>query len=211
MEAAVARFGRIDVLVNNAGYGVLGAVEETSDAEARDMFDVNVFGLVTVTKAVLPVLREQRSGHIINIGSIGGFAAGVGSGLYAATKFAVEAITESLAGEVGPLGIRVTVVEPGAFRTDFLTPESIRPAAVTLPDYDGTAGVARRTLIAADGRQAGDPGKAAEAIVELAHANNPPLRLQLGPDSIARVETKLTYVRTELDAWRHVGSGTDFS
>jgi NAD(P)-dependent dehydrogenase (short-subunit alcohol dehydrogenase family) len=211
VEAAVARFGRIDVVVNNAGYGMLGAVEETSDAEVREMFDVNVFGLLTVTRAALPILRRQRSGHVINIGSIAGFAAGIGSGPYAATKFAVEAITESLAGEVNPLGVRVTVVEPGAFRTDFLTPESIRPAATTLDDYAGTAGVTRTNMAASNGQQAGDPRKAAEAIVDLAHADNPPLRLQLGPDSVARVEAKLALVRTELDTWRHVSEATDFS
>ncbi|MCI2422399.1 oxidoreductase [Saccharopolyspora sp. K220] len=209
VDAALDRFGRIDVLVNNAGYGLLGAVEETSDAEARALFDVNFFGLLNVTRAVLPVLRRQRSGHVINIGSAGGFALGTGYGIYGASKFAVEGITEALAADLDGLGVRATVVEPGMFRTDIFDPTSLRLAATRLDDYAATAGQRRVDLVRMNGAQRGDPRKAAEAIVDIAHAAKPPLRLQLGPDSIARVTAKLALVAAEQAAWRHLGEATD--
>ncbi|PRY39660.1 oxidoreductase [Umezawaea tangerina] len=210
VAAGVERFGRIDVVVNNAGYGIFGAVEEISDAEARDLFDTNVFGLLAVTRAVLPTLREQGGGHVVNIGSSAGFAAGAGRGLYGASKFAVEAITEALRGELAPLGIRVTVVEPGSFRTGFLTPDSRRGPATTIPAYAGTVGVLRTAIEGNDGRQPGDPVKAAAAIRRLVAAAEPPSRLQLGSDSVALVEGKLAAVAEELSAWRPLALSTDF-
>ncbi|MGP4020687.1 SDR family NAD(P)-dependent oxidoreductase [Saccharopolyspora sp. 5N708] len=209
VDAALSRFARIDVLVNNAGYGLLGAVEETSDAETRALFDVNVFGLLTVTRAVLPVLRRQRSGHIINIGSAAGFAQSTGYGVYAASKFAVEGITEALAADLDGLGVRATVVEPGMFRTDIFDPTSLRLAATNLDDYAATTGRRRTELTGLNGAQRGDARKAAEAIIDIAHVENPPLRLQLGPDSIARVTAKLALVAEEQAAWRHLGEATD--
>ncbi|MEH6377931.1 oxidoreductase [Streptomyces sp. KLMMK] len=206
---ATEHFGRIDVLVNNAGYGVVGAVEETSDDEVRALFETNVFGLLKVTRAVLPVLRAQRAGHVVNIGSVGGFAQGAGSGIYGASKFALEGITEALHAEVAALGIKVTVVEPGQIRTDFFDPSSLRPAAHTIDDYAQTAGARRTDFARTNHRQPGDPVKAAQAVVALAHSAEPPLRLPLGSDSVARIEAKLAHVTGELAAWRHVALSTD--
>ncbi|GAA2814483.1 oxidoreductase [Saccharopolyspora taberi] len=209
VERAVAAVGRVDVLVNNAGYGIFGAVEEVSDAEVRAVFDTNVFGLLAVTRAVLPGMRERRSGRVINIGSIGGFITQAGSGIYAATKFALEGITEAMRGDLEPLGVAVTIVEPGAFRTDFLDPSSLRHAELVIDDYAGTAGERRRMSKEANGFQAGDPAKAAAAIVDLAHTPHPPTRLQLGQDAVARVRAKLDHVARELDVWEHVSTATD--
>ncbi|MCF2528704.1 oxidoreductase [Yinghuangia soli] len=212
LEAAVteglAAFGRIDVVVCNAGYGLVGAIEETSDAAARELFDVNVFGVLHTLRATLPVLRARRSGHVVNIGSVGGFATAPAAGLYGASKFALEGITEALHGELAPLGVRVTVVEPGGFRTGFLGGASIRVEPASIPDYAAGAGPVREALAGFDGRQPGDPAKAAEAIVDLTEADDPPLRLQLGADAVERVEAKLDLVRRELDAWRHVALST---
>ncbi|KMS89901.1 MULTISPECIES: oxidoreductase [Streptomyces] len=211
VEAAVERFGRIDVLVNNAGYGLLGPVEETSDKEARDLFDVNFFGLLNVTRQVLPVLRRQRSGRVINISSVGGFTALPGSGVYAATKFAVEAVTESLAAELAGSGVTVHVVEPGAFRTEFLDESSIRvTAAEPITAYEATVHSGRPAFLAASGSQPGDPAKAAQAVLTLAGAEEPPLRLQLGADSVNRVQAKLDLVRRELDTWRELSLSTAY-
>ncbi|MGK4584535.1 oxidoreductase [Kitasatospora sp. HPMI-4] len=205
---ALERFGRIDVLVNNAGYGVAGAVEETSDEEARSLFDTNVFGLLNVTRAVLPTLRAQRRGHLVNIGSVGGFSQGAGSGIYGASKFAVEGITEALHAELSGLGIAVTVVEPGQFRTDFLDPASLRQAARTIDDYAGTAGARRTQFADVSGHQLGDPAKAGRAVVALTRAQHPPLRLPLGQDSLERIEAKLAQVAQEIAAWRELASST---
>jgi NAD(P)-dependent dehydrogenase (short-subunit alcohol dehydrogenase family) len=211
VEEATAAFGRIDVLVNNSGFGLLGAVEEISDAEAREVFDVNVFGLLGVTRAVLPGMRARRSGRIINIGSIGGFVTIPSSGIYGATKFAVEGITEALSAELAGTGVTATVVEPGAFRTDFLAPSSIRFVDPTIDDYADTAHAMRGRLQAADGHQPGDPRKAAAAILEVAGTPNPPLRIQLGADSVARVEAKLKLVAEELAEWRELSESTAFT
>src|SRR5690606_14384263 len=168
----------IDVLVNNAGYGYLAALEEGEDDEVRRMFDTNVHGLVDVTRAVLPGMRARRSGHIVNVSSLGGLAAFAATGYYHATKFAVEGLSESLAAEVGPLGIGVTIVEPGAFRTNWSGP-SMRQSATRIADYDGTAGARRAATLATYGKQPGDPGRAAAAIITAVESPEPPLRLLL--------------------------------
>ncbi|MCP2327588.1 NAD(P)-dependent dehydrogenase (short-subunit alcohol dehydrogenase family) [Hamadaea flava] len=209
VEATVERFGRLDVVVNNAGYGLVGAVEEVSDEAARDLFEVNVFGVINTLKATLPVLRAQRSGHVLNLSSVGGFATAPGVGLYGATKFAVEALSEALQGELAPLGVRVTIVEPGGFRTDFLNPASLRTEPATIADYEAGAGPVRQSMGANDGKQAGDPVKAANAIIDVTEVAEPPLRLQLGADAIARIEAKLDLVRRELEQWKHVALATD--
>lgn len=204
----IARFGRIDVLVNNAGRGLLGAVEEASDAEVRAVFEVNVFGLLTVTRGVLPVLRQQRSGTIINISSVAGFVSRPGWGVYAATKFAVEAISEGLGKELAPLGIKVVAVEPGAFRTDFLDSSSLVAAASSIHDYAETAGATRRWAADTNDAQDGDPEKAAAVIVDLAHRDAVPERLQLGADSFAAVATKVALVAREQTEWNDVSHST---
>ena len=213
-EAAVSRtaerFGGVDVLVNNAGRGLLGAVEEVSDAEARTVFDTNVFGTLTMIRATLPVLRAQGAGHVINFSSVGGFAGSAGWGVYNATKFAVEGLSEALALEVAPLGIRVTIVEPGYFRTNFLDSSSLRHSAAELDAYAETTGATRASADAGNHRQPGDPAKAARVIVDVPDYPDPPLRLQLGTDCVARVEGKLDSVRAELERWRAVAGSTNF-
>ncbi len=209
VEATVERFGRIDVLVNNAGRGQVGAVEEVSDAAARALFELNVFGVLNVLRAVLPTLRAQRSGHVINIGSVGGFATAPGVGLYGATKFALEGLSEALRGELAPLGINVTVVEPGGFRTDFLDSSSLQIEPTVIADYAASAGATRETIVTYNHLQRGDPARAAAAIVDVTEIDEPPLRLQLGADSIERIEVKLDLVRRELDQWRSVALSTD--
>ncbi len=212
VEAAVAAFGRIDVLVNNAGRGLLGAVEEASDADVRAVYDTNVFGLLTVTRAVAPVLRAQRSGHLVNLSSVGGFVGTPGWGVYASTKFAVEGLSEALARELAPLGIAVTLVEPGYFRTDFLDASSLHTAATTIDDYAaGPAGQMRQLAAQVNHGQPGDPVRGGAAIVAAIDSGRAPLRLQLGSDCIASVEAKLESVRAELDAWRDVAVSTDFA
>ena len=209
VEAGVAAFGRIDVVVNNAGYGLVGAIEEVSDKAARELFDVNVFGALNTLRAALPVLRAQRSGHVLNISSVGGFATAPAVGLYGASKFALEAISEALHGELAPLGVRVTIVEPGGFRTDFLNGSSLQVEPVSIADYAAGAGPVREAMATNDGRQAGDPVKAARAMVDITEVPSPPLRLQLGADAVARIEAKLELVQRELGQWRHVALSTD--
>ncbi|PZG12873.1 oxidoreductase [Nonomuraea aridisoli] len=209
-EAALAAFGRIDVLVNNAGRGLLGAVEEASDAEARAVFDTNVFGLLAVTRAVAPVLRAQRSGTIVNLSSVGGFAGSPGWGVYGATKFAVEGLSEALHAELAPLGVHVLIVEPGYFRTDFLDSSSLQATAAQIADYEGgPVGATRARAADVNHQQPGDPVKAAKAIVDVVDSGKAPLRLQLGSDCVAAVERKLERVRRELDDWRSVSVATD--
>jgi NAD(P)-dependent dehydrogenase (short-subunit alcohol dehydrogenase family) len=209
VDATIARFGRIDVLVNNAGFGLIAAVEEASDAAARAIFEVNIFGVLNTLRAVLPTLRAQRSGHVINIGSIGGFTGYAGWGLYNATKVALEGLTEGLHGDLAPLGVRVTIVEPGGFRTDFLDGSSLQVEPQAIADYAASAGETRTVPANFNHAQRGDPAKLAAAIVDLPDAAEPPLRLQLGPDAVERVEAKLEEVRRELDEWRAVALSTD--
>lgn len=206
----IKRFGRIDVLINNAGFGVLGAVEETSASETERLFATNVFGLLNVTRAVLPHMRARRRGRIINISSIGGYQAYMGWGVYGSTKFAVEGISEALHQELAPLGIQVTVVEPGFFRTDFLDEQSLVKTALVLPDYDETVGKMRTFAEAANHAQPGDPVKFAEAMLALVNAPNPPQRLALGSDTIARIEVKNRLVAQELAQWNALALSTDF-
>jgi NAD(P)-dependent dehydrogenase (short-subunit alcohol dehydrogenase family) len=211
VAAGIKRFGRIDVLINNAGFGVLGAVEETSASETERLFATNVFGLLNVTRAVLPHLRAQRSGRVINISSIGGYQAYMGWGVYGSTKFAVEGITEALHQELAPLGIQATVVEPGFFRTDFLDEQSLIKTQLELPDYDETVGKMRAFAEAANHAQPGDPRKFAEAMLALVNAPNPPLRLALGSDTVARIEAKNRLVAQELADWNELAFSTDFN
>jgi NAD(P)-dependent dehydrogenase (short-subunit alcohol dehydrogenase family) len=208
---AVKKFGRIDVLVNNAGYGLLGAIEEASDAETQKLFRTNVFGLLGVTRAVLPHMRRQRSAHIINLSSVGGYTGYPGWGVYGATKFAVEGISEALAGEVAPLGIKVTVVEPGFFRTNFLDESSLSRTAQQIDDYRDSVGKARAHAADVNGGQRGDPRKLAQAFIALVNAKNPPLRLPLGSDTVERIEAKNAFVAKELADWRTVATSTDFT
>jgi NAD(P)-dependent dehydrogenase (short-subunit alcohol dehydrogenase family) len=205
----LARFGRIDVVVNNAGHGLIAAVEEASDAAVRAIFETNVFGVVNTLRAVLPTLRRQRSGHVLNISSIGGFNGYPGWGFYNATKFALEGLSEGLHGDLVPIGIRVTIVEPGGFRTDFLDSSSLHVEPNVIDDYAASAGATRGVPPLFNHAQRGDPAKAAAAIVNLADADNPPLRLQLGPDTVEGVETKLDLMRRELDECRTTALPTD--
>ncbi|AWW41492.1 MULTISPECIES: oxidoreductase [Streptomyces] len=209
VDAAVDAFGTIDVLVNNAGRGVLGAVEETSDAAFRSVYDTNVFGLANVTRAVLPVMRRQRSGHILNLSSIGGFRAAPGFGVYCSTKFAVEGLSEAMHDELAPLGIKVTVVEPGYFRTDFLDATSLHTEGQVIEDYATTAGAVRDAVPGLNHDQPGDPVKGAAAMIALADAENPPLRAQLGSDCAAAMDEKIAHLRKEADTWRDLALSTD--
>jgi NAD(P)-dependent dehydrogenase (short-subunit alcohol dehydrogenase family) len=211
VQAAVEKFGRIDVLVNNAGFGLLGAVEESADKDVRRMYDTNVFGLLNVTRAVLPTLRANRSGHVINISSIGGYRAAAGFGVYSSTKFAVEGITEALHAELKPLGIHATVVEPGYFRTDFLDASSLVVARDVIDDYDETSGAVRRKAVQINHNQPGDPTKLAAAMIRLVDAPNPPLRLPLGTDTLAAIAAKNAYVTQETNEWKSLSTSTDFA
>ena len=202
--------GRVDVIVNNAGYGLLSSVEEASEADIEHLFAVNFHGPRRIIQAALAHLRAQRSGHIVNITSIAGIAPAAGSGYYAAAKMAVEGLSQSLAREVAPLGIRVTLVEPGAFRTDFLSAHSIRQRSPALSDYAPSAGAVHERLAAMAGRQPGDPARAAAAIIAAVRAEQPPLHLVLGPDAYRRTREVLEAFSTELETWKTVSLGTDF-
>jgi NAD(P)-dependent dehydrogenase (short-subunit alcohol dehydrogenase family) len=202
-------FGRIDALVNNAGYGYLAAIEEGEDDAVRAMFETNVFGLVDMTKAVLPVMRAQKSGLIVNISSIGGITSFAATGYYHGTKYAVEGISESLAIEVKPLGIDVLVVEPGPFRTNWAGP-SIKQSATRIDDYAATAGERRKQTEARSGNQAGDPVRAAQAIIDAALSDTPPLRLLLGQAALELARRKVSSLTHDFDAWEKTTIGADF-
>jgi NAD(P)-dependent dehydrogenase (short-subunit alcohol dehydrogenase family) len=211
VQAALEKFGRIDVLINNAGFGLLGAIEESTDADVRRMYDTNVFGLLTVTRAVLPAMRSQRAGHVINMSSIGGYRAAAGFGAYSSTKFAVEGLTEALHAELKPLGIHATVVEPGYFRTDFLDTSSLVVAREVIADYDATSGNVRRIAANLNHNQPGNPAKLAAAMIELVDAQTPPLRLPLGTDTLKAIADKNAYVAQETETWKALSASTDFS
>jgi NAD(P)-dependent dehydrogenase (short-subunit alcohol dehydrogenase family) len=214
IRATIARahalHGRLDVVVNNAGYGLLGPVEAASEEDVEHLFAVNFHGTRRVVQAVLPYLRRQRSGHILNITSIAGLAPGAGSGFYAASKFAVEGFSQSLALEVAPLGIKVTLVEPGQFRTDFLSERSLRDRRSEIADYDSTAGATQQALEKAAGRQPGDPVKAAAAMFNIVREPRPPLHLVLGSDALRRTRDKQAQFSADLQRWESVSLGTDF-
>jgi NAD(P)-dependent dehydrogenase (short-subunit alcohol dehydrogenase family) len=206
---AKSTFGHIDALVNNAGYGYLAAIEEGEDEAVRAMFETNVFGLVDMTKAVLPIMREQRSGLIVNVSSIGGLSSFAATGYYHGTKYAVEGISESLATEVKPLGIGVLIVEPGPFRTNWAGP-SIKQSPNRIDAYDATAGERRRQTAARSGNQAGDPVRAAQAIIDAALSDDPPLRLLLGKMALDIARKKVDLLRHDFDTWEATTLGADF-
>jgi len=201
-------FGRIDVVINNAGYGIGGAIEELTDKETRTAFDVNVFATLNVIRFVMPYLRKQRSGHIINISSIAGIAPGTGWAIYGAAKYAVIGLSEVLAADVKALGIKVTVVAPGAFRTSFLTPDSLSMTENPIADYVDVRETHAKYL-KMDGEQAGDPEKAAASIIKIVGEENPPLYLLLGGDAYNRALTKLDSLYKEIHQWEELTCSTD--
>jgi len=208
-QKAIAAFGHVDVLVNNAGYGVNGAIEEVSEDEFEPMFQTNIYGLIRTARAFLPHFRERRSGHIFNLSSIGGLIGGAGWGFYNTTKFAVEGFSEALAAELKPLGIFVTLIEPGPFRTDFLG-RSGKLAELEIEEYKDTAGKAREYLKTQSGKQPGDPQKAVEAIIAVADSPNPPVHLLLGKSALTRFQAKLAQWQSEIAEWESVTLGSDF-
>jgi NAD(P)-dependent dehydrogenase (short-subunit alcohol dehydrogenase family) len=210
VRRAEERFGGIDVLVNNAGIGYFAAVEESDEVEVRRMFEINFFGLARMTRAVLPGMRKRRSGHIINIASICGLAPIPSLGDYSATKFAVEGLSECLALEVGPLGIRVTLVEPSGFRTQWAGRSAKDSSADEIADYDATAGATRRALRNLNGKQPGDPVRAANAIIQMVESPMPPLHLLLGKDALRMAFAQLDALRGAFDTWEKVTVATDF-
>jgi NAD(P)-dependent dehydrogenase (short-subunit alcohol dehydrogenase family) len=209
VEAALARFGRIDVLANIAGRGSLGAVEEFSPEQLREQMEINFFAPAEMTRAVLPAMREQKSGHILQLTSIGGLVSLGAFGPYCASKFALEGWSEALNDEVKPLGIRVTIVEPGAFRTEFAGAANMRPAR-RMDAYRQVIDPIEAYLYGGDGKQPGDPAKAAEAMIAAVESNDPPLRLLLGVDAIGLLEQKRAAFAAELDRWRQIGEATSF-
>jgi NAD(P)-dependent dehydrogenase (short-subunit alcohol dehydrogenase family) len=207
VDVAVAAFDRIDVVVNNAGYGLFGALEEFSADDLRDQFETNVFGALNVTRAALPQLRRQRSGHIVQISSLEGVAPALaGETAYAATKFAVEGVCEALAKEVGHLGVRVTIVEPGPVRTDFAA--GATAAGPKIDDYAESVGKALELFEQLAGHQPNDPARVAEAIIQAVEADEPPLRLPLGEEAVGAIREKIERQLRELDAWDRVSAGT---
>ncbi|GJE11731.1 oxidoreductase [Methylobacterium longum] len=209
VRAATATFGRVDVLVNNAGYGYQASVEEGEEDKIRAQFDANVFGLFALTRAVLPMMRTQRSGHILNITSVAGFVGFPASGYYAATKHAVEGFSDALAAEAGPLGIRVTCIEPGPFRTDWAGRSLIQtPNAIA--DYAETAGARLKATAEKSGTQAGDPVRAGEAMIRVTEIENPPRHLVLGAWGYDAVTTRLRQRLADIEAWRETSLGADY-
>lgn len=209
IDAALARFGRIDVLVNNAGYGHLSIFEESTPADVQGQYDTNVFGLMAVTRAVLPSMRANRSGRIFNVSSIGGIVGGESGTLYCASKFAVEGFSESLAAEVARFGIQVTIVEPGFFRTDFLEPTSVKHGSNPIDDYAQASADLKAFYDARSRNQAGDPAKLGHALVALVDAPQQPIRWAAGTDGVAMVQSKITSLQAELDAWKNLSLSTD--
>jgi NAD(P)-dependent dehydrogenase (short-subunit alcohol dehydrogenase family) len=204
-RAAIEAAGRIDVLVNNAGFGIVGAVEETSDAELRNAMEVMFFGPLELTRLVLPQMRERGEGTIVQLTSMGGILSFPGVGAYCAAKGALELASEALAGEVAPLGIKVLIVEPGAFRTGFAAPAAVQAVDERIAAYDATAGAVRDGLPTSHGTQAGDPAKAAAAVLEVLGWKEPPLRLALGNDAVDEIRRKLATVNADLDATENLG------
>lgn len=210
VAAALKKFGRVDVLVNNAGYGLAGAIEEASEEEYMPVFATNVFGLIHVTKALLPQFRKQRSGNIVNLSSIGGLLGSPGWGYYNASKFAVNGFSEALATEMEPLGVHVTIVEPGPFRTDFLGRSGVE-AEQRIADYDATAGKTREYFHSQAGKQVGDPAKAVAAIIAAVEAAEPPKHLVLGKLAFDRMSARLEQWKKDLEASKETSLGADFT
>lgn len=209
VEQAETHFGWIDVLVNNAGFGYFGAIEESDEREVRRMFEANFWGLAAMTRAVLPKMRERRSGTVVNISSIGGFVGNPGVGFYNATKFAVNGFSEALMKEVAPLGIKVLLVQPSGFRTDWAG-RSANDATEQIGDYAETAGANQATIRGYSGNQAGDPKRGVEAIIKAVETENPPFNLLLGKAALRGARIKLTSLQTDFDAWADVTEGADF-
>ncbi len=209
VKQAEDRFGRIDVLVNNAGYGYIAAIEEGEDDQVRAQFDTNVFGVFDLIKAVLPGMRKRHSGHIVNVSSIGGLVGFGATGYYHATKFAVEGLSETLNVEVAPLGIKVTIVEPGPFRTDWAG-RSIIESKIEIADYAETAGKRREQTRERSGKQPGDPVRAAEAIIAAVQSKEPPLRLLLGKPALDLAYKQIDSMRENFDAWKETTLGADY-
>jgi len=211
VSQTISKFGKLDVVVNNAGYGMLGALEELSDKEARENFDVNVFGSLNVIRKSLPQMRKQQSGHIFNISSIGGFSGNFpGFGIYCATKFAVAGFTESLAAEVKSLGIKATVIEPGYFRTEFLTSGSLAVPANPIDAYKEVRDSQAAHQNDINNQQPGDPAKAADVIIAAADSDNAPLHLFLGPDAYHVANVKITDVQKDMEDWKALATATNF-
>jgi NAD(P)-dependent dehydrogenase (short-subunit alcohol dehydrogenase family) len=209
MDKTIAHFGRIDVVFNNAGYGHVGATEELTDEELRQQVDVDFFGVANVTRAALPHMRRQRSGHLVQMSSLNGLEGLPGGAFYAASKFAVEGFSESLASEVAHLGIRVTIVEPAPFRTRFLSDRSAKWSQ-PIEDYAESVGKVRKMLKGMDGKQPGDPVRAARAIIHVVETQHPPLRLPLGQMAVDHIRAALDAEARELAAWAQLGATTDF-
>ena len=209
VKNAETTFGSIDVLVNNAGYGYLGAVEESEEQEVRAMFEANFFGLARMIHVVLPGMRQRHRGSIVNISSIGGLVAFPGVAYYNATKFAVEGLSEALAKEVGPLGIKVLIVEPGPFRTDWAG-RSLKKSSLQIPEYAETAGALRQRIMDRTGKQPGDPVRACEAIIKAVESDDAPLHLVLGRMGLDTVRSKVEKLRGELDAWEETSLSADY-
>lgn len=209
LEQVIQKFGKIDVLVNNAGFGFAGAIEETTIEETREVFEANFFGALKLTQKLLPFFRKQKGGHIIQISSHGGFKAFAGFGIYNASKFALEGFSEALALEVAPLGIKVTIVEPGPFRTSFAG-SSFRESKKTIEDYNETAALFRQRIKAVNGNQEGDPEKGAKAIFDIASMDNPPLRLPLGKIALTSLMSKLVSVQSDLEEYKEIAEACVF-
>ena len=209
VKATIEKFGRIDVLVNNAGIGYFGAVEESEDEQVRRMFDINVFGLGNMTKAVLPTMRAQKNGHVINISSIGGLRSFPAVGYYNATKYAVDGLSEALAKEVAHLGIKVTIICPSGFRTDWAG-RSADNSKIVIEDYATSAGKNKSDIRGYSGNQPGDPVRAALAIIKVAETENPPLRLLLGEAAYKGANVKLEELKKDFDTWKDTSIGADF-
>lgn len=209
VHTMMEKFGRIDVLVNNAGIGYFGAIEESEEDQVRRMFEINVFGLAKMTQAVLPVMRKQKGGHIVNISSIGGLRSFPGVGFYNATKYAVDGLSEALAKETAPLGIKVTIIAPSGFRTDWAG-RSADDSRVKIDDYAGTAGKNAGDIRGISGNQPGDPVRAAKAIIKAVESENPPLRLLLGAAALKGGRLKLEELKQDFNAWEETTLGADF-
>ena len=209
VAAAVAEFGSLDILVNNAGYGDIGSVEDTPLASYRRQIETNLFGTIIMTKAAIPTMREQRRGHIVQFSSVGGRRGAPGRSAYSAAKWGVEGFSEVLAGEMALIGVRVTIVEPGGFRTDFAGSSTAIESG--RPEYDAIVGAAARMQHAYNGNQPGDPRRGAKAVLDIVNAENPPLRLPLGKDAVGAIEASDRARLEELDRWRALSCSTDFA